>query len=279
MKKIICMIVILVAMLFCSSCIDDILYAALLHDSYNNYYDDDDYWYDIFSDEDWYELEDWMYDDDCDEFHDQLDDQNQQDKDTDDEVVTIQSDAYMTTRSDGNGHEVPILHNFPNAINADTELSRYPIGTQFHEAGRDYKNASDTTYELENGEFKNLGAIECMAYARYVQEALYGDHDVANGNLEHFPILPESKNVDNTTLKQNDYELLKKLSQTAGPGAHMRVNGHSMIIIDATDDGITILDANAGSTYNVISKKNYTWSEFYNSWGKKGLEYIKTYQP
>lgn len=72
---------------------------------------------------------------------------------------------------------------------------------------------------------------------------------------------------------------LKSAVQAAGIRAHFRTQGnnHSMVIIDVTDSGFTVTDANFDGK-NTIRVKSYTWSSYISSkYGSRGILYMKKY--
>lgn len=132
---------------------------------------------------------------------------------------------------------------------------------------------------------RNLGASQCFGYARYIQYKLYGKDSYNNSN--NFQKTYYNGKVFTSTTD------LKKAIINAGVGAHMRTstkNGHcahSMVIIDISENGFTVTDANGSSTHNLIQVKEYTWSSYINgqtsngaasNYNKRGINYIETYK-
>lgn len=146
-------------------------------------------------------------------------------------------------------------------------LDEFPLGSK-------YPNSYTVTI---NGERKYLAGGQCLGFARYVHEKIYGDHHILNENdsftRTYYKIEAEKLNV----------ETFKELVMQSGVGAHIRTfpksgkkYGHSMIIIGITDEGVTILDAN-GDGEDTVALTTYTWSEYMAIWEPWGIEYIETF--
>lgn len=163
------------------------------------------------------------------------------------------------------------LYDFPGAY--DVELYEYPIGSI-------YENGHN---KVIDGVSYYLGANECFGFACYMQCKLYGANqkqnpecfvDILDGN-----VIPDG---------QLTAEKAKELITEAGVGAHIRTAGsqHSMIVIDITEDGFTILDANGVGTYNKIDVRTVTWQKYIDGnmkngrpsgYGSRGITYIMVY--
>lgn len=130
-----------------------------------------------------------------------------------------------------------------------------------------------------DGKTYALNAMQCLAFVRYCQSALYKTND---------SIKPSAfKKVSGSTVAKGKLTAskVKKLVTAAGVGGHMRTkaDAHSMIISNVTSDGFTVIQCNGSNNKNYkgyykcrIGYSNYTWSSYAKStYGKRGLEYIK----
>jgi len=144
-------------------------------------------------------------------------------------------------------------------------------------------------------------AWECLGYARYYQSQT---QDTVNKKLvrTEFGIAPS---VKNNALASPDAQYRQQVISAiteAGAGAHVRVYnengkdekgtwGHSYVITGATEEGITIIQANGSYgedengnripyEKNLITTAHWTWDEFFDetTYGKRGLSYIETYE-
>lgn len=130
-----------------------------------------------------------------------------------------------------------------------------------------------------NGKTYKLGGIQCIAFARYCQSALYRAND--SQNPSKFKTVSKSKVAPGKLTKGKIETLVKK----AGIGGHIRTQGkaHSMIISKVTSSGFTVIQCNGSNNANYsgyfkcrIGYKTYTWSSYVKStYGKRGLAYIK----
>ena len=128
-----------------------------------------------------------------------------------------------------------------------------------------------------NGVSTYLAGAQCLGFARYVHEKMYGDHHI-NGENDSFT--RTYYNIARGTLNAGTF---KQLIMQSGVGAHIRTNaktaggwGHSMIVPGITEEGLTIIDAN-GDGNGTVAAKTYTWDEYMLWWGNRGIEYIETF--
>lgn len=195
------------------------------------------------------------------------------------EALELDKDAAIfTTIPHPDGGEVAILANFPEARLAVT-LTEFPIGTKFP----DPPGESSATFTLIiDGKEIKMDSMQCQAYARYIQEKLYGDHDLRDDGNENFTnILPEAIGSKTVAPGKLTADTLKKAVTAAGAGAHLRTQGkqHSMFIVEVTETGFIVLQAN-GDGQMSIEKTQYTWQEYADStFGKRGLSFITVYRP
>ncbi len=144
-------------------------------------------------------------------------------------------------------------------------LSEYPLNSTW----------TSSRYANVNGKSVDMCAWQCCGYARYVQQKVYGCHEMNSSNFKSL-----YKNVSAKTFTASS---LKTMITNAGVGAHLRVgkegvNPHSMIIIDVTSKGFTITDANNDGR-NTIRIATYTWNSYINSgYGNRDIQYIEVYK-
>lgn len=166
---------------------------------------------------------------------------------------------------DGDG--VIHLSGFPG--NGAAVLSEYKIGSY-------YPNSYSVTID---GKQVYLGGAQCIGFARYVQYKMYGSSDY--DDTEHFQVVSGSEDLSGTQVTDGD--TFKNLLMEAGAGAHIRTrtdggtNPHSLIVTEVTDEGFSYIDAN-GDGKGTVRKGTFTWEEYKNGYGKRGLQYIKVYQ-
>jgi len=146
-------------------------------------------------------------------------------------------------------------------------LDEFPVGSK-------YPNRYTVVI---NGVSTYLAGAQCLGFARYVHEKMYGDHHISG---ENDSFTRTYYNIARGTL---DAGTLKQLIMQSGVGAHIRTNaktaggwGHSMIVAGITEEGLTIIDAN-GDGNGTVAVKTYTWDEYMSRWGSRGIEYIETY--
>ena len=147
-------------------------------------------------------------------------------------------------------------------------------GVSMHE----YKVESKYTqsrYANVNGKSVDMCGWQCCGYARYIQQKLYGCHEFNAG--------ARFKDVCGVVSSGSlNVSRIQSIVNAAGVGAHIRTNKfngtnqHSMIIIGITSQGFTIADANSDGKYTV-RVKTFTWSEYVNTYGRRGLEYVNRF--
>lgn len=163
------------------------------------------------------------------------------------------------------------------SISSDNVLTLLGVKMDEYKIGDTFENGQ---YANVNGKRVYTAASQCMGYACYIELKLYG-YCVHSDGWSHFSVVSGSDKV-----KPKNADALKALITKAGVGAHIRTDttnkdGHSMIIIEITDTGFTIVDANGNKSKhpNGIYTKTYTWSSYLNSdLGQKGLYWIKVYK-
>ncbi len=142
----------------------------------------------------------------------------------------------------------------------------------------EYKVGSKYTqsrYANVNGKSVDMCGWQCCGYARYIQQKLYGCHEF-NAGVRFKAVCGV---VSSGSLNASR---IQSIVNAAGVGAHIRTNKfngtnqHSMIIIGITSNGFTIADANSDGKYTV-RVKTFTWSEYVNAYGRRGLEYVNRF--
>ena len=131
---------------------------------------------------------------------------------------------------------------------------------------------TNSNYAIVNGKSVYMAGSQCCGYARYIAYKLYGCHDKsAPGKFKDVAGYVAAGSLTS--------QKLKSAVTAAGVGAHFRTNGsqHSMSIIEVTDSGFTVTDANSDGK-NTIKVTSYTWDSYVNGkYGKRGILYIKKY--
>ena len=116
------------------------------------------------------------------------------------------------------------------------------------------------------------GCCQCYGFALWCEEKLFGCNDVSNPN--------EFYNIGSVSAGSLTASKLKSLISQATIGAHIRTYKgsryqHSMVLKSKSDDGFTIVQANADG-HCKISEVSYTWSSYVSStYGARGIQFIK----
>ena len=163
------------------------------------------------------------------------------------------------------------MTNFPKQYGTAT-CSEYKIGSTFYTYNS--KGTSKTTggnllYVKIGSKYKYVAGAQCLAYARYIQEKLYGVNDGTNSG--------KFKSVGSLSASKMNASRLKSLIQKGGRGAHLRTGGrhHSFIILKTTDSYFTVVDANGTAGAAKIGKKSFTYEEYAKGgWGKRGIDFL-----
>ena len=148
----------------------------------------------------------------------------------------------------------------------------YKVGGTFYtydKTGKHRTTGGGLYYVKIGKKYEYVAGAQCLAYARYLQEKLYGVNDGVNSNkFRSVGSLPASKMTASS---------LKKLIKRGGRGAHLRTSGkqHSFFVLKVTDDYFTVADANGNGGSGKIAIKKYTYKAYANSgWGKRGIAYL-----
>lgn len=132
----------------------------------------------------------------------------------------------------------------------DTVLGTSPVRNN---GVRKYVGAEDGTM-IEMG-------TSCFIYANGVYYTLFGETAGEGEPGENSEMLDISK----TASRQASYENFRTWGVRKGVGALIRASGHSMILLDYDEQGITYLDGN-GDGKGLISVNKETWDEFFYSY-------------
>lgn len=153
-----------------------------------------------------------------------------------------------------------------NILNVNgVSMHEYKVGSKY----------TQSRYANVNGKSVDMCGWQCCGYARYIQQKLYGCHEFNAGARFRAVCGVVSSGSLNVSRIQS-------IVNAAGVGAHIRTNKfngtnqHSMIIIGITSQGFTIADANSDGKYTV-RVKTFTWSEYVNTYGRRGLEYVNRF--
>lgn len=164
------------------------------------------------------------------------------------------------TKNGGNNESYSISGNILT-VNG-VAMTEYLIGSKY----------TSKRFANVNGKSVDMFGWQCCGYARYIDSKLYGCHD--KNAPSKFKNVAGKIEAGNLTTKK-----LKSAVLEAGIGSHFRTQGksHSMVIIDTSDNGFTVTDANYDGK-NTIRVKNYTWASYMcSTYGKRGILYIKKY--
>lgn len=194
-----------------------------------------------------------------------LNDSGQWDKDGTrvEEIPVVYTEDYIPSHSVDEQNVVTF--NIPGK--GEVSLNEFPVGSK-------YPNSYTVTI---NGKPTYLAGAQCLGFARYFHEKVYGDHHIIDETDSFTRTYHE---IRPGTLTE---ETFKELITQGGFGTHIRTYpsssgsyGHSMIVVDVTDEGLTIMDAN-GDGAGTVALKTYTWAKYMETWGGRGIEYIETY--
>ena len=166
---------------------------------------------------------------------------------------------------------VLVMSNFPKQSGTAT-CSEYKIGSTFYtynSNGTSKTTGGGLYYVKVGNKYKYVGGAQCLGFARYIQQKLYGVNDGANKD--------KFKSVGSLSASKMNAKNLKALIQKGGRGAHLRTDGkqHSFIVLKTTDTYFTIVDANGTAGSSKIGKKSFTYEEYAKGgWGKRGIRYL-----
>lgn len=159
-------------------------------------------------------------------------------------------------------------------VNGKTSATLTP-GTTFYtynDSNGSKKTTSGGYYYVKVGsKYVYTGGAQCLAYARYIQQLLYGYND--GNNSGKFNTKTVNATVSSSTAKS--------YITSAGVGAHIRSyysggGEHSLVVIGIDSTGFYFTDANYDGK-NTIRIGHFTWDGFASSNYKK-IKNIKTYK-
>lgn len=167
-------------------------------------------------------------------------------------------DGYHYTASPALAEEVNAILDGDANIYADracTTPVETPLGSSpvRNNGVRKYVGAEDGTM-IEMG-------TSCFIYANGVYYTLFGETAGEGEPGENSEMLDISK----TASRRASYENFKIWGVRKGVGALIRASGHSMILLDYDEHGITYLDGN-GDGRGLISVNKESWDEFFYSY-------------
>ena len=193
-------------------------------------------------------------------------------------------------------------YSYPN-MPASTEMVTVTIGNVTLPLGEyvngDYWSPQKTTmtpteaaqYGISRSSSIELRGSQCVGFGRYVYTALfykYPQNATINNALgysygnNHYAYTDMIEKVLGTKTLAPGYSAstLKALFTSCQPGAIMRINGHTMILMAIYNDGCLIYDANFSSS-NEVDVRAYTWQSFVDKLGYRGIEalHMPTYYP
>ena len=112
----------------------------------------------------------------------------------------------------------------------------------------------------EDGTIMEMGT-SCYIYANGVYYTLFGEttgNGVPGENSEKL-------NIHKTASRRASYKNFKAWGVRQGVGALIRASGHSLIVLDYDEQGITYLDGN-GDGHGLISVNKESWDKFFFSY-------------
>ena len=117
----------------------------------------------------------------------------------------------------------------------------------------------------------DLLGVQCVAFARMCQYRLFGAIDYGESAVLFKNLLP-------ATLYAGTWNALdaKRYISSASIGAHLRIGGHSMIIMSIGSDGFTTYECNSSSKGKecVVFSRTFTYNEFYSTYKNSDWKYI-----
>ena len=169
------------------------------------------------------------------------------------------------------------------ALTLPTPLKDHPIGSYFtkngksctcHGKGNCIPSGSDCNclrYYKYKGKTYDLLGVQCIGFARMCQLRLFGYFDYGSDKDKFI-------NLAGKKLYANEYSLseIKKYIVKSPMGTHMRIGGHSIIILSADEKGFTTYECNGktkGSECKIFSR-TFTYEEFYRQYSSSTLHYL-----
>lgn len=154
-----------------------------------------------------------------------------------------------------------------------------------------YMTATEAAqYGINRSSSIYLRGSQCVGFGRYVYTALFYKYPqnatidnqlgYAYGSSYAYTNMIEKVLGTKTLAPGYNATTLKTLFTACQPGAIMRINGHTMILMAIYNDGCLIYDANFSSS-NEVDVRSYTWQSFVDKLGYRGIEalHMPTYYP
>lgn len=154
-----------------------------------------------------------------------------------------------------------------------------------------YMTASEAAqYGINRSSSIYLRGSQCVGFGRYVYTALFYKYPqnatidnqlgYSYGSSYAYTNMIEQVLGTKTLAPGYNATTLKTLFTACRPGAIMRINGHTMILMAIYNDGCLIYDANFSSS-NEVDVRSYTWQSFVDKLGYRGIEalHMPTYYP
>ncbi len=149
-----------------------------------------------------------------------------------------------------------------------------------------YEFATGETYPVENPDrfllsatvnavskpnFKTTINGKAIPHSKYPPGSIYNDDDWPGAGECHgfgkfiFNYLWGTTNVSETFYNAYTASAVKSVCDDLPLGSLIRTKGHTVILVDKDENGITIYHANYGDPKNNVSIDYYTWSQFISS--------------
>lgn len=154
-----------------------------------------------------------------------------------------------------------------------------------------YMTAAEAAqYGISRSSSIYLRGSQCVGFGRYVYTALFYKYPqnatidnslgYSYGSSYAYTNMIEQVLGTKTLAAGYSASTLKTLFTACQPGAIMRINGHTMILMAIYNDGCLIYDANFSSS-NEVDVRAYTWQSFVDKLGYRGIEalHMPTYYP
>lgn len=175
------------------------------------------------------------------------------------------------------------LNNFRVTIGGVTlPLEEYPEGAVFDPQKSTMTAEEAAKYGISQA--VDLRGWTCVGFARYVYTALYYqypadatiDTSLAYDHGNSYAYRNMIYEVLGTKTLASGYSAstLKNLITSCYPGAVMRVDGHSMVIMAIFNEGFVIYDANFSNT-NEVDTRYYSWDDFVSSLGSRNITAVQ----
>lgn len=190
-------------------------------------------------------------------------------------IYIMSANAYTYPKMPSNWMAVRV-----NVGSVTMPFDSYPAGAYFDPNKSTMTAEEQQQYGFNLGRTLDLRGNECVAFARYAYAALFYkfpqdasiDTNLAYSYGNSYAYINMIEQVLGTKTLAPGYSAatLKNLFTSCMPGAVMRVDGHSMVLMAIFDDGCIIYDANFSSS-NAVGIRKYTWDSFVSSFGGRTM--------